>query len=139
MSLAASDVKTAIVARLQAQIPGAFVTRSRQTPMPESKRSMLNVRIAGFSGETYTVGGSIDWRVSIEITALSRDGDDDAEALLGLAHTALIQTPRDLGVPHLYVDPAFSATTDTEDQQDDMAAIAALYVCTVTTEDSHAG
>lgn len=138
MSLAASQVKNAFVARLQAALPTQFVTRSRQTPMPESKRTQLNVRIAGFNGETYTVGGSIDWRVTIEVTALSRDGDDDAEALLGLAHAALIEVPRDLGVTTLYIDPAFSATTDTEDQQDDMAAIAALYTCSVNTENSNA-
>lgn len=138
MTLAATQIKNAVVARLTAALPAEFITKSRQTPMPETREGMLNVRIAGISSETYTVGGSIDWRVTLEITAMSRAGDDDAENLLGLAHDALIQAPRDLGVTDLYIDPAFSATTDTEDQQEDMAAIAALYTCQLTTGDSNA-
>lgn len=138
MSLAATIIKNAIVARLTAQLPAEVIAKSRQTPMAETVRRMLNVRVAGFNSEMFTQGGSVEWTVTIEITAMSRDGDDDSENLLGLAHAALIQEPRDFGVGHLYLDPAFSATTDTEDQADDMAAIAGLYSCTITTEDSHA-
>lgn len=138
MSLVATQIKQAIFDRLVAALPAEKVFKSRQTPMGESTRRRLNVRIAGFSSETYTAGGSIDWRVTIEVSALSREGDDDAEDLLGLAHAALIQAPRELGVTGLYVDPAFSATTDVEDQIESLDGIAALYTCQVVTENSNA-
>lgn len=138
MSLVASQVKLAIFNRLVAVLPAEKVFKSRQTPMGESTRRRLNVRIAGFNGDTYTVGGSIDWRVTIEVSALSREGDDDAEDLLGLAHAALVQAPRELGVTGLYLDPAFSATGDVEDQLESLDGIAALYTCQITTENSNA-
>ena len=138
MSLIASQVKLAMFNRLVSALPAEKVFKSRQTPMGESTRRRLNVRIAGIGSELYTTGGSIDWTITIEVSALSREGDDDAEALLGLAHAALIQAPRELGVTGLFVNPAFSATADVEDQLESLDGIAALYTCQITTENSNA-
>jgi len=114
-------------------LPGVLVERGRGRAVPEDTDRAVLIGLGLIQGQTYTVGGSIEWRCNVRLNIFSRSGDADAAALHAQVHEALKANPT-LGIEQLMVDFAFSATDDVDDFDSDLAVVSVTYACQITTE-----
>ena len=126
-----------VTAAVQNYLPDARVFRSRARSVGDDTEQAVIVRIEQCSGLLYTVGGGVEWSVTLSLNCFSRNGDQDCAEMLEAAHQGLL-VDQTFSIDGLFFDPAFTVTVDSEDTDEALSAMSALYNFKITTENSGA-
>lgn len=135
-------ILAAVKSQLSAALPpDVDVQRGRARAVAEEQQLSVRIGMNVTTAQTYTTGGSIEYRVDIRIACLARsttdEGDVAAAQLHGLVHNAL-RADNTLGIPGLTLDLAFTATDEIEDLDESLAGVVAVYTAQICTEDESA-